>query len=261
MGYMGTDERELLNTILPRHELIECLEEEPRTKPELTRECEVSRSTINRGINSLLDAGAVERIEGSRYELTLYGSILHRDLDRLLDRFETLREVEALLTEVGKATNLQAELFDDATIRPPEGMGITAAIDAFKGANRLRIIDPPFGVVYMLVAAKPDLLGDIDTTILVRDEMVAEIASIETLLDESGPQSDVELRRTEDELPFSVAIAQHGSQTVLYLVLQNRQGGIAVVRTEAERAVRWGEDLYDRLSTGSVPFRQLQTTT
>lgn len=258
---METQERDLLNTLLPRHEIIECLEEKPKTKPELTRECEVSRSTINRGINSLLDAGIVERIEGSRYELTLYGSILHRDVDRLLDRFRTLSEVRTLLTEVGKATDLQAELFDDATIRPPEGMGITAAIDAFKGADRLRIVDPPFGVVYMLVAAKPDLLGEIDTTILVRDEMVAEIASIDSLLDGSTPQGDVELRRTEDELPFSVALAQHGSHTVLYLVLQNRQGGIAVVRTEADRAVRWGKDLYERLTTGSVPFHQLQTTT
>lgn len=64
------------------------------------------------------------------------------------------------------------------------------------------------------------------------------------------------LRLTGERLPFSFALADYGSQSVLYLVLQNRQGSIAIVRTEGSEALDWGEGLYDRLATGSVPIAQ-----
>jgi biotin operon repressor len=249
---MATAGFELLERLLPRADLLACLEDSPMTKPELTEACGVSRSTVNRGINSLEAAGVVERVEGSRYGLTLFGSIVSRELEHVGTRLHKLNKVADLITEVGHATDLQAELFDDATIRPPEGMGITAAIDAFKGAHSLRIVDPPFGIVYMLVAADPDILGEMETEILVREEMVAEISAIDSIVADAPPGSSVELRRTGEELPFSVALADHGGQTVLYLVLQNRHGGIAVVRTESPKSVAWGEDLYERLARGAV---------
>lgn len=249
---MPVEGYELLERLLPRTDLLECLDDGPKTKPELTEACGVSRSTVNRGINSLEEAGVVERVEGSRFGLTLFGGVVYRELEHLGARLGKLDRVADLITEVGHATDLKAELFDDATIRPPEGMGITAAIDAFRGADSLRIVDPPFGIVYMLVAADPDILGEMETEILVREEMVAEISAIDSIVAEAPPGSTVELRRTGEELPFSVALADHDGTTVLYLVLQNRHGGIAVVRTESAESVQWGEDLYDRLATGAV---------
>lgn len=254
---MGATAHDLLTTVLPRQELLIALAEGPKSKPELTERCDISRSTVNRGINTLIEEGLVQRVERSRYDLTLFGAIVQRDLERVNSRLETVAAVRELLTELGEATDLEAELFDEATIRPPEGMGITAAVDAFKGADRLRIVDPPFGVIYMLVVAKPDALAGIETEILVREDMVAEIQAIDSQVADAEVDTEVDLRRTGEQLPFSFGLAEYGDQSVLYIVLQNRQGSIAIVRSEESEALDWGEDLYGRLATGSVPIAQV----
>lgn len=239
--------RDLLDVLLARQEFVACLSEHPRTKPELVVDCQVSRSTVDRGIADLEEAGLVRRTRG-RYELTLFGEIVAHEFDKVFDRMVAFAEVREFVAALPGDADLDATLFADATVRRGGGMGITTAMETLAGASRVRIVDPPLPLLYMgLVRPEPQLDGG-SLTVLVREEMLTELAAhvSETLVafDHAGNR----LQRLDRPLPFSFALLDGPTGTELCLLLGSGERGLAVVTTSDAAAVEWGEGLYATLT-------------
>ncbi|MFB6111962.1 MAG: hypothetical protein ABEJ35_05435 [Halobacteriaceae archaeon] len=228
------------------------------TKRDLVDCADVSRSTVDRGIKTLSEAEAVVRRDDGRYALTLFGSVVLREFQRSLSRLDNLASIRGLLIDVDTATDLSPDVFVEATIRPPEGMGISSALEVLRGAANLRLVDPPFGLVYMLLAGGSELLPDAEATALIRETMVPEVVSLDSVLDDGAGDGALTLQQTETTLPFSVALADYEAETKLYLMLTDREGQVALVESENGEALDWGEDLYDRLAPSAAPVSAVQ---
>lgn len=247
----GDAGRELLGVLLARQEFIACLRDHPSTKPELVAECEVSRSTVDRGIGDLEEAGLVCRVQ-SRYELTLFGEIVERAFASLFDRMSAFASVSDLLAALPGDVGLDATLFEQATVHRGEGMGITTALSTFAGASVVRVVDPRLPLLYMGLVQGGEQLGDADVTVLVRREMLRELASHipETLLEFEA--SGNRLQELDAPLPFSFALLDRVTGRELCLLLGSGEGGLAVVTTSDPNALEWGELLYDSLAESAT---------
>lgn len=243
--------RELLAALLSRHEFVARLSERPRTKPELVADCGVSRSTVDRGIADLEDVGLVRRVRG-RYELTLFGEIVAHEFDAVFERVSALAEVGDLVAALPGDAGLDASLFEHATVSRGPGMGITAAMDTLAGATRVRIVNPPLPLLYMGLV-QSTAVTDTELTVMLRREMLAELATHipETLLRfEAGGN---ELRELAEPLPFSFALVDRAAGQELCLLLGSGEEGLAVVTTTEESAVEWGRSLYESLAATAEP--------
>lgn len=107
-------------TVLPlfarRESLLVLLGDGPRSKSELVRSLEISRSTVDRCIRDLESAELVERVDGG-FQLSLAGRLL-------LDEYEQYR---AGTTGIMAAQELLAVLPTDADIEPAALRGATVS--------------------------------------------------------------------------------------------------------------------------------------
>lgn len=248
---------DLLDRLTARRDLIACLKREPLSKPELVEACGVSRSTVDRGVAALADAGIVARGERGRYELTLFGEVVTREVERTLDRMESLVAVSDFLGELSSDIGVDADLFDGATINYTSGQGMATIIEAFDGASEVRLVDPPFPLVFIGLALDTGPLVDGEIISLVRRDILVELSAFSPSIVESFLTAGFDLYEIDDHLPFSFALVDRPAGLTLCLVLGNGRDGLALVETEASTAIEWGEALFDRFATDARPVSEI----
>lgn len=249
----GEAGRELLGVLLARQRFVECLDERPSTKPELVTDCEVSRSTVDRGIAELEDAGLVRRHRG-RYELTLFGEIVAREFGTLFDRMSAFAAVGDLLAALPGDVGLDATLFEQATVRRGGGMGITTALETFAGASEVRIVDPPLPLLHMGLVQDCEQLRGVNQTVLIRGELLAALATHIPDRLVAFERAGNRLQELDDTLPFAFALVERPTGRELCLLLGSGEAGLAVVTTTDSAAIEWGERLYDSLVADAEPL-------
>ncbi|ELY29390.1 hypothetical protein C499_06015 [Halogeometricum borinquense DSM 11551] len=86
-------------TIRKRHDILEELVDSSQSKPDLVSQMDLSRSTIDRGVNELLEHDCITRT-GSTYEATETGRLAIREYERYLRFVETIKASPKILNEV-----------------------------------------------------------------------------------------------------------------------------------------------------------------
>lgn len=251
---LHTDGAELLDDLLSRRDLLECLEGGSHSKPELTEACGVSRSTVDRGIGTLERAGVVTRGMRGQYELTLFGRIIAREFDRALDRMGQLADVRTFvetLADLPDGPEMDAGLFDEANVHHGDGMGVTTAIEAFRDATELRIVDPPFALVVLGLAPHDGASIADQVGVFLRNGVLAELKTHGAGLFETYTEHGIDLYEIDDGLPFSFALVDRAGDRTLVLILGDGHDGMALVETAGPAALEWGKALYDRVVEGA----------
>lgn len=243
----------LLDVLRSRKDILQTIKQGPMSKPELVDACDVSRSTIDRGIGTLESAGVVTRGDRGRYELTLFGRVLLRELGRALDRMDRLNEVGPFLEEIDGHAGIDAEFFDDAAIQFSKGVGIATIIETFHGATDLRIVDPPFYLVFLWLASESGPPVDGEVAMFLRDDVLAEVSTYNPSLVETYVERDIDIFELTDPPPFSFALVDRSSQDSVCLILGNRKEGLAVIETQSSEAVAWGRDLFEETAEAAKP--------
>jgi predicted transcriptional regulator len=248
---------QLLRTLLGRHELVECLERAPMNKPELVAACEVSRSTVDRGIAALEDRGIVHRRQG-RHELTLFGAAVDSVFRAAHDRLSRLAVVEDLLGAVDDEVGLDAASLTDAVVRRGDGSSVLTMLEAFDGADRLRVVDPPFPLPLVALSSEEGRLSA-ETTMLLRPEVVDELT---TLLPDAVSRFEAaggRLGALERPATVPVALVERGTARELCLLLGSGETGFATVTVTDPAAFEWGEKLFDSLDLATDPTEGVAT--
>lgn len=253
------DGSHLLGTLLARRDLVECLQADPRTKPELTDHCGVSRSTVDRGVATLFDAGIVRKGSDGRYELTLFGSIVEREFDHCFERMNRLADVREFLEDLDSETDpdrlpVAADLFEGAEITYTEGIGVEQVLETLAGANSVRLVDPPFTLLILGLASNGGSHQPTSVTVLVRDEVLEEVERFDPELLERFVKNDIRIQQYKGSLSFAFALVERDGDTSLCLILWSDQRGMAIVETATEVAVEWGETRYAEALTAAEPL-------
>lgn len=86
-------------TIQKRHDILEELVDSSQSKPELVSQMDLSRSTIDRGVNELLEHDCITRT-GSTYEATETGRLAIKEYEMYLRSVEIMEASSKMLNEV-----------------------------------------------------------------------------------------------------------------------------------------------------------------
>lgn len=251
---------ELLNVLLSRRAIVARLTGDPHTKPELVAECDVSRSTIDRGISALERAGIVRRGEQGQYELTLFGKVTVREFERSLAHMDTLASVSDLISDIASEAGVDATLFEEATIHHSAGITITTVLKVFTDATEVRIVDPSLSLFLMGLSSDSEVFIDGEVTALVRCDMLTELAAFNPQTVETNLGGGIDIYEIGESLPFSFALVDRPTGRSLCLILGDERKGMAVVETDTDAAIDWGTKLYEQVlkNAHSVPTGELK---
>lgn len=242
---------DLLHLFLARQDLIEALARGPQSKPELVEASDRSRSTVDRGIKILDRVDIVSRNSKGQYELTLFGTIVHRELEKALSQLESVAEIRVFINDAATDGYLDPVLFDESQIRCTDGLGISTALETFADATAVQLVDPPFGLVFLGLANRDWSQIGTDVSVVLRRGVIGEISSHNPTFFDSYLERGITLYEMERNLPFSFALITEGKQRSLCLMLGNGQDGMVFIESPSPSAVEWGESLYQRTTANA----------
>ena len=248
---MGVDD--YLDLVAERAEVIETLVEGPTSPGEVADSTDASRSTVNRAIRALEDAGLVERTSGG-YAATPVGRLA-------LDHYRAYRRTGADLQSVGPAL---APLPTDAPVEVDAvaGADVTTGDDAtpYRPAERLHetVADADVYRAVLPALDDPRHVGLLYEHV-VTDDDPADLVVSEGLLDrlhEEFPRRLSQMVETADlsvavgdTPPFGLVLTDHGGDRRASLLVFADSGGLhAVVENERDRALAWADATLDRVA-------------
>lgn len=247
---------EIVEVVHRRHGILEALESGPKGKPEITDATVNARSTVDRGIDELLEAGLVDR-RGSEFELTPAGL-------RVLGAYRAFARQTRLYAEHAEALcgldaddEFPAFLLDDAFVRTATTAMPTLPVKhAHEG---LADADAIYSTVPVLLAfhsefweaARPETDAEMEIifTPAVVETMDAEYPTWRESIVETGFVTPY----VNDEIPsYSFGVIQgfggDPDAEVATVLLHDDDGDpTAVVRNDNEEAVSWARETFAAL--------------
>jgi len=237
---------EFLLEVIRRRPLLQSLQSSAASTGEILDSVDMSRSTVHRSLNSLMDRGLVED-RGDEYRLTSVGQIVVQESETFATRTATALFLDQFLNAIdGHAASVPVEHFTEATVvrrsaRQPHAT-IHRITEFIEQAERLRMFSTVISPVYVDVGYREMMDGmEIDA---IFDEEVIDIMLAE------HPQKAYETISTgnfdvyaHDGLPFELFI----SEDRVGMAAHNDSGNAEIlVECRDPAAVEWAEDLYSR---------------
>lgn len=241
-----------LGVLANRLEVIECVQT-PRDKRTLIMELEAARSTVDRAIRELEDAGFVERMADG-YTMTDIGrratTLYHATLATLAD----VLAARDMLNRLPADGDLPPAVIRKATLeRADETMPyhlLAGVRKRLETADRVRAVLPAL--------PNPQLL-DVCHNQVVRHGMTLRLVTVPDLADtliSEFPGRLAEMTATGGTFtaftatapPFGVVLTDtDDGSTVSILIYRNQQTMYDALHVDTDAAVRWAEDYYERV--------------
>lgn len=141
MEHIG--DREAIETLGKRAEFLELLDGEPLHKRDMVERLDHSRSTVDRAISDLTDAGLVERVTQG-FVTTQSGRLAVARYRSFLSEMDAILSSSAVLEPLPPATDLPASLLTAGTVHETRGSYrfLEAIADALADASGYRAILP-----------------------------------------------------------------------------------------------------------------------
>jgi predicted transcriptional regulator/Tfp pilus assembly protein PilF len=253
---MGTDANEAVDLVARRLGVLTALMDGAKGVTELAEVTDSSRSTANRAVRELEEAGLVERADGG-YAVTLAGRLL-------TERYLRFREEEAagVLAAEPVLTHLPPDCPVDTAVlagcrvetatetapyRPRERL-----LSATRDADRVRVALPALGDLRYLRSWHELVAGGGEVELLATEALFAD-------LDERFPRLLPAMAttgrftvRVGDVPDLGLALVEKGGETAVLLAGFGDDGVMrGVIENDSDDAVRWGERCFGRLREGT----------
>lgn len=227
----------------------------PGQKCELVRELDESRSTIDRALRELENAGFVAR-DDEGYRTTLAGKLALAEYERHAARLDGLASVGGHLTALAADEPLDAALFEAADVSLPTRQSPHEPVESLEAAladaDHARVFGttvlPSYVEMYHEKIADEGMTAD-----LVLSERVVEwlLSRREDALLDVASTEGVTVAQTDVTHSFSLAVLESDAEpspdrSVAVMVYD--EGTLAgFVGNDTREAVAWGEALLDRI--------------
>lgn len=257
----GTEPDRLLSLVQRRRAYLRELAAGPRHKRDLIDALGDSRSTVDRAVETLQDAGLVTRTDDGAWTATTAGDVLLGAVEETLETVDAVTAATDLLPYLPCEEAVPPALFRDAAVEVATGPTPLAVAENVRetiaGADAVR----GFAVADHEVGVKTDFFD----AVLGDDPFPFEYVFDADLAAGLYPGGDVPwsaLRdATEadivvhDDLPFGLMLLDHGAETWLVLIVYDDQRVVrGQIRTPNPTAVAWGEDVFERYREAGTPL-------
>lgn len=248
--------------IVRRSDYLETLRDGPLTKAALETELGDSRSTVNRAMAELVDAGLVEDVRGE-CRLTLAGRLAARAVGRFQRQSTGVRSATAVLDGLDPEVDIDLEMVTGATVRPAHGSRPYRAFHAFE-----RLVEDALAIRGSArTFANPRARELFDEAILDRGVPV-EFFVDESLFAEIREEFADAFRRWSTTDAFRGFVTPDCPQftTLVSALPGGPHAGVAlysgggefhgVLVNDRRPAVEWAEDLLDDVAADATPIRE-----
>jgi predicted transcriptional regulator len=250
---------ELVSLLARRIEVLERLLEQPRTRPELVDELDISRSTVDRAVRELEGMGLVEFDDGA-YQASLVGHLAHREYAELRQELITLEEAADLLTTLPPDAPLDLSVLKGGEVvvarEPAPHVPGSRLPEFLRGANHIRSLSMAY--------TTPET-GDVVAERVQTDETLTEIVIEQDLYEylmESGALDIDSLAEDETfnvglttDLPFGLIIADRGDGTDVCLAVYGPDRTLeGIVINDTPAAISWAESVWEQYSSEARPL-------
>lgn len=240
------DAPDLVALLAQRGDYLESIESGVTEKRALVDAHDASRSTVDRAVRQLADAGLVDRMHGE-VALTTTGRLALDAYTTFRDRVAAIDDANDVLDAVDDTADLDVRLFENATVieaaHTPQ-KPIDEVADVLREATEVRVLAPlvlPIHVALYRDRVDDGLDADVVVTGAVLDELVANYQdAVETFI----RIDDATLSLTDDTLPYGLVVASLDDRDVVLVVCGT--GPVSgVLRNDDPDAVDWAMQRFD----------------
>ncbi|WP_227131323.1 helix-turn-helix transcriptional regulator [Halorubellus salinus] len=246
---MNPGERdELVRTLTRRREVLEALDDSACRKPELARELDVARSTVDRAIRQLQNQALVERGDDG-YELTTCGEVAVDLYGRFASRLDAMCDARDVVAELPSREFAHPDVLDDATVVRAASSApdrpVRAFLELVEDAEHARGFSPTAYGAYVDVFERRVVDAGMTAEFVFSDDALAELTTAHRESVQRATETGRVAVHRIDSLPMvgvSVLRREDGSR-VLAMGVYDGTGMAALVQNDAPDAVSWGDAL------------------
>jgi predicted transcriptional regulator len=237
------DSTNVIEAIMRRSDVLGALETGQAKKTELVERLDVSRSTINRGLQDLSRLGLVQRDERG-YQLTLAGRLVFEEYRRFRGQVDDVVGNVALLSALERDVPFETAVLDSATVVTADQHSpyrpMAQAADLVERATHVRAFAPAV-VPRQVEAYRQRIVDDGMTAEFVLSDQVIEllVSSHADALHETLETGLVEIRRAESVLPYGLIVAETADGPQMGLIVYGNSGARGFVGNDHPAAVAW----------------------
>lgn len=239
---MTSETGDAMSLLTHRRQLLKSVEEGSADKQALVEDVGVSRSTVDRAVRELEEAGLVSRTGGT-VALTTSGRVALLAHDRLSDTIRGLGAASDLMRHLPVDSVPDPVIFQGGTVvegtpevpqRPATTLsGLVAEAQDIRGVA--------LSVEPELVTAGRDAIVErqVDMTVGVPETVVARLLGTHEEALEDSLEGGIDLRQTDADIPFGVMVFDRPAARVAALLVYGESGLRGVVTNERDAAVAW----------------------
>lgn len=253
-GTGGDDDSvaEYMSLVGKRTGFLEHLCEHPAKKRDLIDELGVSRSTVDRALDDLQDAGLVRYTDGV-YETTAAGVLAVKHYRSYIDQATDITAAHEALQPLPPDTRLDPAMVVGASVNLAEGPRPYQALQpletALGNATRIRALLPNVADSrYIdLYRSRATMGADVELVLSsqLSDTLKTQFPSVCKEMAEAASFSVSEAAVP----PFGVVLADDGGVTTVSVVVYTEAGSVhAVTHAGTLDAVRWAESLFEEVA-------------
>ena len=250
----GSKFRKLLSS---RHDVLEELSSDWKSRPELDEELDYSRSTIDRAIEDLHSLHCIER-QQRRFKITHIGSLAleefndyRRMTDSLLRHHELLNRIP--LDEQLSPHFLRRAEFHSAIDVAPDTV-FEPVVDLLDGATALRGTAPIVFNEYFEIIGSRIQDENLEFEVVLANELMEVIRThYSEELSMFSQLPAVEILVTDTELHQALWLIDHEDGTYAGITVYDDGAPIGSIVNDTEPALEWARTEYDRYKIDASP--------
>jgi predicted transcriptional regulator len=247
---MPGDGRQIEAVVLNREDVLRAIVRQSRTKRELTEAVNSSRSTVDRAIRELLDAGLV-RQTGGEYEATMAAECALDAVETFHGRMRTVSDAVAVLGHLPADTPFDPVFLEEAEVQVatpamPDGV-VQRLFESIESASYVRGIAPVVLSGHLQSFYEAAKAGDARIEMLIDGDVLDRMVASPNTRDILAAQlrdEQVSISRVDVPFSFGVWITEDEAGVVVY----SDTGVRGIIVNDTDEAYAWAERWFDDLS-------------
>ncbi|TQQ81067.1 hypothetical protein EGH24_07940 [Halonotius terrestris] len=246
-----TDPADVLSTLIQREPVLYAVDVTGCDKREVTEAVSTSRSTVDRSIRELEDAGLVTR-SADGYRRTLLGELLLSEYYRFKSQTAELLSAGEVFADLPPKMDIDPAMLDGATI-----ITATQATPHQPVSSLCSLLTDATGVQLLCPAVFPQLIEACTTAteganraeIVVTDPVVSALVSTYSETLNALREAGADLQLLETTPPHGFVVADQPTGTKAGLLIVDDSGARALIKNSSPDAVEWVRSRLDHWTT------------
>ncbi|MDY6764687.1 MAG: helix-turn-helix domain-containing protein [Halobacteria archaeon] len=248
---MGIDEEDdVLERVSRRFDFLQHLDKDGLTKPELVRELDISRSTVERAIRELEDLGSIEYFDGE-YRLTVPGELLLQAYGTFINDINDVSGAMELLNHIPSDAPFDACVLKDAEVVSPKKSNTYRPDKRIReivtGSQHLGNIAKSHSRSEAIEVFNRRIVHDGMTMETVfQEDMYRNLRSMENEALDEFMSSDRMTAYVTDEVPYGMFLSHTDTGKKVCLIVYDDDNLLrGVIINDSQEAVEWAEGVIE----------------